>query len=195
MSSPDTTVGGDPSAAGDDRAASRRRWLFAGQQLLRDGGLPAVKLLAMAEATGLTTGSFYHHFDNMGAFLHELARFHGDDRARELLGRLDPTAPPRERLDQLAQLTRDERMFPLDAAMRDWAGSDPVAAEAVRASDELLLAFLEAAFLELGFDRADARLRSVTMLSVGAARIHPPWSLPSDVGDRLLDLLTDRAPD
>jgi AcrR family transcriptional regulator len=181
---------GDPP--GSDRADGRRRWLLAGQQLLREGGVPAVKLVALVQATGLTTGSFYHHFDGMPAYLDELARFYGSERAEELLRTIDD-ADPRARLAQLSRLARDERMAPLDAAMRDWAGSNDVAASAVRSSDDVLLRFMERALRDLGHDRADARLRAVVLLSTGVARVHAPWKLPAHAGERVLDLVTGAA--
>lgn len=167
----------------------RRRWLLAGQELLRRGGLPAVKLAALVRETGLTTGSFYHHFEGMAAYLDELARFYGADRAEEMLATIDGD-DPQVRLAELTRLARGERMAPLDAAMRAWAGSDEVAAAAVRASDEVLLRFMERALRDLGHDRHEARLRAVVLLSTGAARVHAPWKLPRDFGDRVLRLVS-----
>src|SRR4029079_10146261 len=40
--------------------SSRELWLRAGQTLLRRGGSSAVKLQALTDELGLTTGSFYH---------------------------------------------------------------------------------------------------------------------------------------
>lgn len=179
-------------ASGDgsiEPADGRRRWLLAGQQLLRRGGVPAVKLDALVRTTGLTTGSFYHHFDGMAAYLDELARFYGSERAEELLSTIDATEP-RARLAELSRLARDERMAPLDAAMRDWAGSNEVAASAVRASDEVLLRFMERALRDLGHGRDDARVRAVVLLSTGAARVHAPWKLPTRTGERIVELVT-----
>ena len=171
-----------------ESADGRRRWLLAGQRLLRRGGVPSVKLDALVHETGLTTGSFYHHFDAMAAYLDELAGFYGTERAEELMSTIDETEP-RARLAELSRLARDERMAPLDAAMRDWAGSNEVAAAAVRASDEVLLRFMERALRDLGHDRDDARLRAVVLLSTGAARVHAPWKLPACAGERIVDLV------
>lgn len=181
------------SPVGADQAAGPRRWLLAGQDLLRQGGLPAVKLVALVRETGLTTGSFYHHFDSMAAFLDELARFYGADRAEELLAGVDGE-DPQTRLAELTRLARDERMAPLDVAMRGWAGTSEVAAAAVRSSDEVLLRFMERALRDLGHDRDEARLRAVVLLSIGVARVHAPWKLPRDLGDRVLRLVTGPTP-
>lgn len=168
--------------------AGRERWLLAGQDLLRTGGIAAVKLDAMTAATGLTTGSFYHHFSGMAAFLDLLARYYGADQVDALLDRIRDR-DPRGRLRGLAELAQDRQMRPLDAAMRDWAGSNDTAAEAVRAADAALLGFVETAFAELGHGEQDARLRALVLLSVGVAHVHSPWPAPPNAPDRLLDLL------
>ena len=136
----------------------RELWLTAGQALLRRGGAPAVKLPALTQALGLTTGSFYHHFDGMADYLTQLARYYGVEQPRAGLARIDDP-DPRVRLRRLYALALDDEMRPLDAAMRHWAGSDPGAAAAVRDADAILLDFLATAFAELGYTPAAARAR------------------------------------
>lgn len=169
-------------------ADGRDRWLLAGQDLLRDGGVPAVKLDALTERTGRSTGSFYHHFANMAGYLAELARYYGAEQVEEALDAI-ADEPPVRRLRALAAIAEDRDMRSLDVAMRDWAGTDAGAAEAVRAADATLLTFLERAFADLGHDRAGARVRAVALLSVAVARVQTPWPLPVDAPDALLDLL------
>lgn len=166
-----------------DRTAGttgRARWLLAGQDLLRRGGTPAVKLDALTRSTGLTTGSFYHHFDGMDDYLEALAGYYGVEQVDDFLRGLADLAPL-EQLHALSRLSVDERMRPLDAAMRDWAGSNPVAAEAVRNADAALLGFMVAALVALGHAEGEARARAVVLLSLGTARVRPPW--PVDVDD------------
>lgn len=160
-------------------ATGRELWLGAGQELLRRGGVGAVKLRTLTAELGLTTGSFYHHFANMRMYLDDLARFYGADQVRanlELVGDRDP----RERLLRLAAMARDRRMVPLDAAMRDWAGSNALAADAVRAADEHLMTFVAAAFVELGFTADQARLRAHLLQAIAVARVIPPWPASGD---------------
>lgn len=167
-------------------------WLAAGQELLRRGGIAAVRLQALTEELGLTTGSFYHHFAGMSEYLDQLAAYYGSDQPREHLA-VAEDADPRERLRRLVALAGDERMVPLDAAMRDWAGSNVAAAEAVRAADEFLLRFIERAFLDLGYRRSEAQTRSILLFSAGVARISPPWQVGRSVVDEILNILTPGA--
>lgn len=170
--------------------SGRERWLSAGQDLLRSGGIRAVKLDALTAATGLTSGSFYHHFASVEEFHTALARYYGTEQTSSLLERIVDD-DPLDRLRTLEQLARDEIMRPLDAAMRDWAGSDPIAAAAVREADRELLTFVATNLEALGLSRGDARQRAVLLLAVGVARITPPWPQPPDAADRLLAFLTN----
>lgn len=174
-----------------DTVGARRRWLQAGQSLLRRGGVAAVKLQALTAETGLTTGSFYHHFSGMAEYLEELAGYYGADQLTQVLDALLPLAP-RERLRRLAEISDDEQMFPVDAAMRDWAGSNPSAAASVKATDATLLRYMEQAFIDLGHDTEAARTRALLLISAGVARVDAPWPMPvpSTLVDRVLDVLT-----
>ena len=167
--------------------SGKTRWLLAGQQLLRDFGVRGVKIEALVEVTDLTTGSFYHHFPNMAAYRNELAEFYGTAQVAENVATIGDV-DPRDRLRGLAQIARDESMGTLDAAMRDWAGSDPVAADAVRALDATLLEHIAGAFRDLGHDEVGARVRAVALFSTGVAHVHPPWSV-GDATETLLDIL------
>ena len=169
--------------------SGRERWLLAGQALLRSGGIATVKLETLTAETGLTTGSFYHHFANVDAFLEDLARFFGADQIEASLAAVDDP-DPLARLSDLVRRNRDEDMTTLYAAMRTWAESSDAAREAVRAADHRMLTFLETAFGDLGHDPDAARLRALLFMSAGVARIHPPWPIPRDANGQILALLT-----
>lgn len=169
---------------------ARTNWLEAGQELLRGGGLVAVKLDALSRITGLTTGSFYHHFGGMSEYLDSLAQFYGVDQVNDHLAGIS-AFEPRDRLHRLGQIASDERMHPLAAAMREWAISNQTAAEAVEAADAALLGFAARALEDLGHTRAEARLRAVMLLSIGTASVQPPWKLPRSAGKRMVDIVTE----
>jgi len=48
-------------------------WIQAGQELLRERGISAIKLAALTERLGVSTGSFYHHFADFEQYLGALA--------------------------------------------------------------------------------------------------------------------------
>lgn len=166
----------------------RTLWLLAGQALLRRGGASSVKLHALTAETGLTTGSFYHHFTSVAEYLDQLASFYGTEQAKAALD-LVQHADPRTRLRMLAAMAQREDMSALDAAMRDWSGSNATAAEAVQRADHLLLRFVEAAFVELGFRGRDAQVRAMMLYSSGVARVSPPWRRSKMLFDAALEAL------
>ncbi len=180
-----------PPAGGPDRSSGRERWLLAGQELLRRGGIRVVKIEALAESAGLTTGSFYHHFPNMAGYREALATFYGSTQVEAALREVGG-ADPRSRLERLGTIARERAMGPLDAAMRDWAATDPLAEDAVRALDATLLEHIAAAFRDLGHDDEGARVRSLLLLAAGVARVHPPWRLADPLA-AVLDVLSPPA--
>jgi AcrR family transcriptional regulator len=183
---------GTVASVNDDTArgtsVAKQAWLDAGQSLLRKGGASAVKLDALTRELGLTTGSFYRHFGGMKHYLDELARLYGRDQVRANLDKAD-VDDPRERIRELGRIARRSKMRSLDAAMRDWAGSNPVAAEAIRAADEHLLLFMSRAFRDLGYSDSESQLRAQILLSFGVARVVTPWRVQADNDDRMLEIL------
>lgn len=153
---------------------SRTSWLLAGQDLLRDGGFQAVKLTALSERTGLTTGSFYHHFSGMAEYLGELASYFGGEQPRVVVARLS-SLPPEERLQRMEKLSVGLHMGALHRAMRDWATCNARAATAVREADHVLLEFIRDAFADLGMDTRGAELRAEVVYALAIIRLDTPW--------------------
>lgn len=170
----------------------RAQWLVAGQGLLRQGGANAVKLQALTAAMGLTTGSFYHHFAGMADYLDQLAGYYGSDQPLEATAFADDP-DPRVRLRRLAEISRSDHMGELDAAMRDWGGSNPLAAQAVHDADVILLRFVERAFRDLGYRGKAAQTRAHLLFAAGVARFAPPWSISRTVFVDVLEVLAPEA--
>lgn len=166
----------------------RQLWLGAGQELLRRGGIAAVKLQAMTEELDLTTGSFYHHFANMADFLEQLASYSGEDQVANSL-QLAQDQDPLVRLRRVHELLLDERGGPLDAAMRDWAGSNAAARAAVDRADRDALEFIARAFRDIGHPARAAQIRAHLMLALGVARVALPWPSARSEFDDVLELL------
>src|SRR5690349_4100538 len=120
-----------------DSSLGRDDWLRAGRLALQRGGPDAVRVEPLANALGVTKGSFYWHFSDRRALLealldeweqeHELAigalsSLDGPDALRELIEFIGP------RVTDAAPGT-----LPSDAAMFGWAAVDPVVAKRVNA--------------------------------------------------------------
>lgn len=93
-------------------------------ELLAEGGAGRVTIANLCERLGLTKGSFYHHFDNATAFLHEAVddwgRAAGDDLARA--AREIPA--PAERLE-LLRLMASSLDHEVESAIRTLGRTDP----------------------------------------------------------------------
>ncbi len=163
------------------RGTNRRDWLEAGQALLIEGGVDAVKLQALTRRLGVSTGSFYHHFPSFDGYLTALAELYGAEQARL------PIDEARERVgDEPAALLReathifgDRSMRQLNIAMRAWAQNDARALAAIRRYDEILMAELDAVFLALGFDELAAKARTLVMMGLATVDIESKLMEPS----------------
>lgn len=76
------------------RRFSREDWIEHGLSELSAKGCEAVKLEAICASAGLTRGSFYHHFEDHGAFLVALASHWLDRQTTEVAATVDPDASP-----------------------------------------------------------------------------------------------------
>ena len=152
---------------------SRTDWVKAGQTLLVDGGIDAVKLNRLTELLSVSTGSFYHHFRNLDDYLDALARFYGTeqaqlmfDEARDVVGN-DPAAQLRE----ATRIFGRGSMRQLNIAMRAWAHRDKRAFAAVRRYDDVLMQNLDQVFLSMGFDELAAKSRTLIMMGLASIDI------------------------
>ena len=167
-------TGGGTTAA---RSAPRERlgradWIAAGQAVLREQGITAVKLAALTARLGVSIGSFYHHFENFENYLGALADHYSVERVREELERARAGDPdPIARIRRLGAISTQRGTFDLDQAMRVWATMDPRAAHALRRAEKLVLEFLALAFRDLGFDASEAGLRARLLLSANIATL------------------------
>ena len=163
------------------RGTSQRDWVEAGEALLIEGGIDAVKLSALTCRLGVSTGSFYHHFGSFDAYLTALAEFYGAEQARvpieEARARVgdDPAALLRE----ATHIFGDRSMRQLNVAMRAWARGDERARDAVRRYDETLMAELDQVFRDLGFDELAAKSRTLLMMGLATLDIDQRDAEPS----------------
>jgi AcrR family transcriptional regulator len=146
---------------------SRIDWALAGQELLRSGGVTSVKLSALTRRLGVTSGSFYHHFESFEQYLDYLAEFYGGDSVDEVVAALREIAEPTERLLRMRTLAEELNIARLDSAMRVWATTNRRAADAVARLDDRLLELMTLSFGEMGFDDDEARVRATMAFAAG----------------------------
>jgi AcrR family transcriptional regulator len=178
--------GGAPRLSIDD-------WIQAGYALVADDGLEALKVDRLCARLGVTKGSFYWHFKDIAAYRAALVRAWGElrDLDRSHFGDLGHLAP-RERLAQMMASLLGERQWTLERAMREWARTDPLVAESVKAADHLVLRAVRQTFHDAGFDGDDADVRANATFAAGIGFLHISDAPPGgDIG-RFLDLMLTR---
>ena len=150
---------------------SARDWIEAGQELLRERGISAIKLAALTRRLGVSTGSFYHHFDDFEQYLGALAEHYRLDRVMRDLDNAarDAEPDPVARLKRLARESLRAGTFELDHAMRVWATMDARAQASLQRAETLVLEFITQAFVDLGFDPTEASLRARVLLSANVS--------------------------
>jgi AcrR family transcriptional regulator len=161
---------GEPARRPGEGRLTRKDWILAGQDILREQGIAGLKLSSLTGRLGVSTGSFYHHFTDFEDYLGSVAEYYSADRVQGLIDRAMAGDPdPVTRMQQLAKLSLEDRTFELDHAMRIWATMDERAAVTMAKSERLVLAFLAQAFQDLGFPPAEASLRARILLSANIA--------------------------
>jgi AcrR family transcriptional regulator len=114
-------------------------WIEAGFAELACSGIAGVRVEVLAKALGVTKGGFYRRFRDRAALLDAMLEVWREGRiaAIEQQASLSGTSA-RERLASLIRLY-SERMntegMAIELAIRQWARSDPSAAEAVASVD------------------------------------------------------------
>ena len=137
-------------------------WIEAGVTLLAEGGIDAVRVEPLAARLGVTKGSFYWHFkDRAALYAAILDHWRATSTADviDLLERQGGSAA--ERLRRLfATTVVDPRRPQLTTAVRAWARTDRLAAEAIASADAERIAYVEGLLVEHGLETATAAVRA-----------------------------------
>lgn len=154
---------------------SRALWLESGFRILETEGPAGLTIAGLTEATGLTKGSFYHHFSDRDDYCrHLLGRWEVEstDRIIEMSSR---GTDPVQRIKELTRLTL-ELPGKLELAIRTWARVESLPAEYLQRIDGQRQKHIESlAFAKSGnreTSRALARL--LYAFFVGGPQIYPP---------------------
>jgi AcrR family transcriptional regulator len=134
----------------------RDTWFVAASEILAQEGYGALKLAALCKKLGVTTGSFYHSFDNWQDFTDSLLANWLAERTEQIIEIAQRTEDPVARLRMLAQAAFD---FPhrTEAAIRVWSGVDErVAAVQRKVDDERHRTVVEAMVAIVGPEQSEA---------------------------------------
>ena len=138
---------------------SAKDWLDLGLKTLAKSGFTALKAEPLAKAMGVSRGSFYWHFADIGAYRAAILKHWREVAAEQVIANLE-AAPDND--NPLALLLRQAfgGQLSLEKAVRTWATLDPLAQSAVRAIDRRRLNYVEHLFRASGLSPDVARARA-----------------------------------
>ncbi|WP_277600252.1 TetR/AcrR family transcriptional regulator [Tsuneonella rigui] len=148
-----------------DKAPKRDRedWLDCARSVLIAEGVERVKVKPLADVLGVTTGSFYHHFNGRQELLDGLLH-HWETRTNgPMFSAVENAGPdPRNQLDALFHVWLNESEYEpaYDTAVRAWAHSSDAAKEVVRRVEDKRIGLLKSIFVRFGYDEQRAFIRA-----------------------------------
>jgi AcrR family transcriptional regulator len=138
-------------------------WIEAAFEALARDGFDAVRVEPLAQALGVTKGSFYWHFADRDALLAALFARWAEGRVAAIRAETNSGADARATLYRLIELYArgpNTRGLAIELAIRGLARCDARAAAAVNAVDAERLARVAALFEGLGHKAANAEARA-----------------------------------
>lgn len=173
-----------PAQRDDAARLGRDDWLDAAHDAVVAGGFDAVRVLSLADALGITRGSFYWHFADHAELMSALiARWREReleaDRALEARASDDPVEDLLRLLDAaLARGGRNLEAMRFELALRELGRQDRAVAAMLAEVDGVRMAVLAAKFDRLVGDAAEARALAA-LLYVAVAGAHQALARPA----------------
>jgi AcrR family transcriptional regulator len=165
---------------------SAKDWLDQGLKTLAQSGFTALKAEPLAKAMGVSRGSFYWHFADIGAFHAAILKHWRDIAAEQIIANVEAASKHEDPLALLLRRVFGEKLT-LESAVRTWATLDPAARAAVQAIDQRRLGYVEGLLKQSGLptERAHARAQILYWAFLGFAL--SDRQLPKDRHQAMLD--------
>lgn len=139
---------------------SAKDWLDQGLKALATRGFTALKAEPLAKTMGVSRGSFYWHFADVGAFHAAILEHWRDIAVEQIISDVEARSPDQNALPALLRRVFGERPPVLESAMRSWAAHDAAARAAVQAVDQRRLGYVESQLRVSGLPAETARARA-----------------------------------
>lgn len=152
----------------------RERWITAGLNALRDGGVEAVRVELLAKALGVTKGGFYGYFADRQALLDEMLDAWEQDVTTGVIERVEAGGgDARTKLLRVFEVAREGEALLTDIvtdfSVRDWARRDPAVAARLRRVDNRRMNYLRDLFRPLCADDGEVEVRANICLALWVA--------------------------
>ncbi len=121
---------------------SAKDWLDQGLRALARSGFTALKAEPLAKAMGVSRGSFYWHFADIGAYHAAILKHWREVAAEQIIAGLEAVSGDDNPLQLLLRRAFGTKPA-LENAFRTWATVDPAARSAVQAIDRRRLGYVE----------------------------------------------------
>ena len=156
---------------------SAQDWLDQGLKTLATQGFGALKAEPLAKAMGVSRGSFYWHFADIGAFHAAVLKAWREVAAEAIIAHVEAASADADPLLVLLQRVYSEKLA-LERAVRSWATFDAAAKSAVQAIDRRRLDYVEGLIRARGIaaDVAQARAQILYWAFLGYALSDKPLS-------------------
>jgi AcrR family transcriptional regulator len=138
---------------------SAKDWLDQGLRTLAESGFTALKAEPLAKAMGVSRGSFYWHFADIGAFHAAILDHWREVAAEQIIANVEAASDHDNPLPLLLRQAFGARLA-LENAVRTWATLDPLARAAVQAIDRRRLSYVESLLRASGLSPDVARARA-----------------------------------
>ncbi len=170
------------------RRFTKAQWLEEAICLLEEQGPKAMTLESLTTNIGVTTGSFYHHFENYDRFLDELADKYIEDYTNvvgEYLATLD--LPSRELLIEAMREIITNGLGGMDVHFRALAIAYPRLADKIRGMDDFRTGVIGGLFQGMGYTGNELNMRVHTFVVLHSMEAAVTTSLTPEDRLRLID--------
>jgi len=166
---------------------SAQDWLDLGLKTLAKNGFTALKADPLAKAMGVSRGSFYWHFADIGAFHAAVLKRWRDVAAEQIIAGIE-AAEGEDPVAVLLRLTFISKLA-LERAVRSWAAHEGAARAAVQAIDRRRLDYIESLLKKVGLPGAVARARAQILYWTFLGFALSDQALPQDKQQAVLEEL------
>lgn len=125
---------------------TKQDWVDTGIDSLKNQGPMAISAEKLAKKLGVTRGSFYHHFANIGAFNDSILDYwENTNTTTPFLSAKNQANTTQEELEELVENSWHTDIQ-LEVSVRTWASSNPQVAERVAKIDQYRMAYITALY-------------------------------------------------
>lgn len=148
--------------AGTKNRLNKDEWLKKALELINREGPSCLKLRSLTKKLGVTTGSFYWHFESTEDFINEILQFWEQEyslKVKSLVESIDDEITAKEKLTFVIANFLSNEYSQFEMGMRAWASTNKQVAEVVNRGDKWRESVIKPLFVELGYEGEDLDIR------------------------------------